>query len=165
MCFFYFSIIQRSLYGRFKRRYFTDDDSDDDEDDSKSVEKSATLCVDSSDTFEICSKTVCSVDNLFDNKLNASVLRPLPSQLQSIEEQQLPPPPPKEKQQEQQLIVAEMGDSMENNHVDDGGDVVRKISPSEETEKDDKFPQQMAKNSKSANWNTMELGEKRKRLR
>lgn len=157
-CFFSFSIIQRNLYGRFKGRYFTDDDGDG----SKSDEKSPSLCVDSSDTLEICDKTVCSVDNLCENKLDASALRISPTELQSIGEQQQQ----KEQQQQQpQLIVAEMGDSMENNHVDDGGDAVRKISTSEETEKDDKFPQQMAKNSKSANWNTMELGEKRKRLR
>lgn len=156
-CFFSFSIIQRNLYGRFKGRYFTDDDDDG----SKSDKKSPSLCVDSSDTLEICDKTVCSVDNLCENKLDASALRISPTELQSIGEQQQQ----KEQQQQPQLIVAEMGDSMENNHVDDGGDAVRKISTSEETEKDDKFPQQMAKNSKSANWNTMELGEKRKRLR
>lgn len=39
----------------------------------------------------------------------------------------------------------------------------RKFSVSEEGEADDKFPQQVA--HKNANWNTMELGEKRKRLR
>lgn len=156
MCLFFFPTIQRNLYGRFRVRYSTDDDDDG----SKSDEKSPSLCVDSSDTLEICDKTVCSVNNLHANKLDASALRVSPAELQSIEEHQL-----RNEQQQQQLIVAEMGDSMENNH--DGGDVVRKISTSEETEKDDKFPQQMAKNNKNnmANWNTMELGEKRKRLR
>lgn len=38
----------------------------------------------------------------------------------------------------------------------------RRISVSEDAEANDKFPQQMAKKS---SWNTMELGEKRKRLR
>lgn len=60
------------------------------------------------------------------------------------------------------MIVAEMGDTPQNN--DGKNDAARRISTSEETEKDDKFPQQMA-NNKNANWNTMELGEKRKRLR
>lgn len=68
-------------------------------------------------------------------------------------------------QTSQEVIAAEMGDCVENNNDDGNGDAVRKMSMSEETEKDDKFPQQMSNNSKSANWNTMELGEKRKRLR
>lgn len=40
----------------------------------------------------------------------------------------------------------------------------RKFSVSEAAEADDKFPQQVT-HTKNANWNTMELGEKRKRLR
>lgn len=102
---------------------------------------------------------MCSVNCLYANKLDASVHRILPAELQSNTKQQ--------QQQQQQVIVAEMGDTMENNHNNnDGGegDAVRKVSTSEETEKDDKFPQQMAHN-KNSNWNTMELGEKRKRLR
>lgn len=150
-CFFsllnFFTINQQNLYGRFKRRYFTDDDS--------SGDKSSSLCVDDSDTIEISDKKECSISCVYEDKLDASVLKILPSKLQSIEQQQT---------QQQQMIVTEMGDAMENNH-ENGGDVVRKISTSEETEKDDKFPQQMANNNKSANWNTMELGEKRKRLR
>lgn len=150
----FFSIDQRNLYGRFKRRYITGGSDDD----SKSDENSQSLCVDNSDTIEIDDKKVCcSVNYLYEEKLDASVLRIIPLKLQSIEKQQ-------QQQEQQQVIVTEMGDTMENNHVD-GGDVVRKISTSEETEKDDKFPQQMTHNNKNANWNTMELGEKRKRLR
>lgn len=46
---------------------------------------------------------------------------------------------------------------------DNDNDEQRKLSVTEQKEVDDKFPQQIA--SKNANWNTMELGEKRKRLR
>lgn len=65
-----------------------------------------------------------------------------------------------QQQQRQRQQQHTMGDNP--NGENDGGDS-RKISTSEETEKDDKFPQQM--NNKNANWNMMELGEKRKRLR
>lgn len=91
---------------------------------------------------------------MYENKLDASVHSIFPSELQS-----------NIKQQQQQVIAAEMGDTVENHNDGVGGDdAVRKVSTSEETEKDDKFPQQMA-NNKMSNWNMMELGEKRKRLR
>lgn len=50
---------------------------------------------------------------------------------------------------------------MQNGDNNDGQE--RRFSVSEENEANDKFPQQVT--SKSSNWNTMELGEKRKRLR
>lgn len=50
---------------------------------------------------------------------------------------------------------------VEHNAHDDGGE--RRFSVSEEGEINDKFPQQMT--TKNSNWNMMELGEKRKRLR
>lgn len=152
VCLFFFFLYfyrQRNLYQRFKSKYFTDDVSISDE------KSSSSLSIGNSDTIQIGGEKVCSVNCLYESKLDESVLRILPLELQSTR-----------KQQQQQVIAAEMGDTMENNH-DGGGsdDAVRKVSTSEETEKDDKFPQQMANNSKNANWNTMELGEKRKRLR
>lgn len=62
-------------------------------------------------------------------------------------------------QQQQAIAMAE------NQNGTDGEQ--RKLSVSEQTEVDDKFPQQMAQSTAkiNANWNMMELGEKRKRLR
>lgn len=60
---------------------------------------------------------------------------------------------------EQLNDMADMQNGVEN--TGDGQE--RRFSVSEENEAKDKFPQQTT--SKSSNWNTMELGEKRKRLR
>lgn len=56
-----------------------------------------------------------------------------------------------------------MADTQNSDANNDGGE--RRFSISEEgiSEANDKFPQQMT--TKNSNWNTMELGEKRKRLR
>lgn len=61
---------------------------------------------------------------------------------------------------EQLNEMADVQNSIENGTA--GGEN-RRFSISEETEANDKFPQQIS--TKNANWNTMELGEKRKRLR
>lgn len=144
---FFVFVFQRNLYTSVKRRYFTDDDDGDD--DSSSEKKS--LKIESGD------KKLCSINCLYEDKLDASndneTSRSVIDTAFATKLQHCP-----------EVIAAEMGDMVENNNNDDGnGDAVRKISVSEETEKDDKFPQQM--NTKNPNWNMMELGEKRKRLR
>lgn len=55
-------------------------------------------------------------------------------------------------------------EKMENNGNENDASAAVKQTVGEDAEASDKFPQQMA-NSKKSNWNTMELGEKRKRLR
>lgn len=61
-----------------------------------------------------------------------------------------------------ELIVVKMAS---NGTEGDGDQVKRKQSFNELSENHDKFPEQMSHSSKKSNWNTMEVGEKRKRLR
>lgn len=139
--------LQRNLYASFKRTYFPDDDSTSDGKSSR-----------------IGDETVCSIDSLYEDKLDESDDdndKNDSNRRESVHTTS----PSKLREPFEQVIAGEMGDVMENNNDDGGNDAARKMSMSEETEKDDKFPQQMATGTKNANWNTMELGEKRKRLR
>lgn len=138
--------LQRDLCRRFKAK-FTDDIS--------SGEESSVL----SDTNEV--KTEKSIENLTTKKLvkletNEQIINDtVPVQKSDSDEGDF------------EVISKEQFNEMANtqNGVDttanDGGE--RRFSVSEEGEANDKFPQQMT--TKNPNWNMMELGEKRKRLR
>lgn len=164
---YFFINFQRNLYVRFKSKYFTDENS---KSDGESSLSSAALSVHSSDTIEIGDGKVCSLNHFYANQLDASVEKNIESTrtddtifspgLQCTKSVEINCTSIAKQQQQQTVNAAKMGDTVENSD----GDAARRISTSEETEKDDKFPQQMA-NNKNSNWNTMELGEKRKRLR
>lgn len=136
--------LQRDLCRRIKTK-FTDDIS--------SGEESSV----SSDTNELKTKT--SIENLTTKKLvtvdtNEQIIDDtVPVQKSDSDEGDL------------EVISKEQFNEMAdtpNGFANDGGGE-RRFSISEEGEANDKFPQQMT--TKNSNWNMMELGEKRKRLR
>lgn len=134
--------LQRDLCRRFKAK-FTDDNSSDEE----SSVPSDTNEVKSKISIEtLCGKKSVTVDTN-EHKIEATV----PVQRSDSDEGDF------------EVISKEQLNDMADtdNANNDGGE--RRFSVSEEGEANDKFPQQMT--TKNSNWNTMELGEKRKRLR
>lgn len=132
--------LQRELYQRFKSKWSGDITSDGD----SSV---------SSDSITIEHKSSASDSNA-DNSSAVNTN-------ESIEEETISVHKFDSDGGDIEDSVNEMAE-VQNGTENEGGDK-RAVSLSEQTEADDKFPQQMS--TKNANWNTMELGEKRKRLR
>lgn len=143
--------LQRELYQRFKSNCSNDTTGDE----NSSI---------GSDTI----KSKASVIKLNATTSTASlvshqtVIEETVSVHKSNSDLEISPENQRQQQQQQDIEMAENQNGTEN----DGGEQ-RKLSVSEQTEVDDKFPHQMAQSTTkiNANWNMMELGEKRKRLR
>lgn len=142
------SLLQRNLYQRFKSKYSEDTSGGD-----KSI-------VNQNDST-IKANKLSFVEELHAEKstkvdaTNSLIETTVPVQKSDSDEGDI-----EVISKEQLDDMADMQNGTDNSNEGDG---TRRFSVSEETEANDKFPQQIT--NKSANWNTMELGEKRKRLR
>lgn len=139
--------LQRDLYRRFKAN-FTDDTS--------------------SDTHEVVEKFNSSLSPVIWNASSNKTITVDANNEQSIEETVSVQRSDSTDEGDFEVISKEqlnnvMADTQNGDANNDGGE--RRFSISEEgiSEANDKFPQQMT--TKNPNWNLMELGEKRKRLR